>query len=372
RFLGEGAETKAAEARAYLDVKHPGWAGETGLTVETSTVKPESVGVAAALEVSTPEARAYAKELVPMYELWNGGRTKAERLALLAGRVNDYLAQFHVPPVMLDAPNGGRGGAFDQLNWQIEIGADGLAGDTQTPEQFAYVCGVAMHEAVHVRQTFRAARTSPSLAQGRIDKGTYDAAVEMNAGSRPGESMDPASVAWAEGGEMAKAFWGSGAAYRSIVYDVLKTTGADFNAARVAAAKVKGQPRNSPDRAAAAKELVAAKTAYDRAHDAYMMLPEEYPAWKTGKETEAAVKERIHLNDQLALAEATEKAAYERYQQAEQIAIDAAIDETKASPAQQESFDNALARHKKAIEAVEKLRVKIAKLSVAAATGATP
>ncbi len=217
QFTGDGAETRLAQAREYLDVKRPGWAAETGVSLQAGAKAvggPKSLEAIKALERATPEARKRAAQLAPLYEKWTGLNAE-QRLQLLADVVNQQLRQVGVPEV--HPAFGDRGaaenGSMNAKTWELQIKADLLKGHTQTADQFADVCGIAMHEAHHALQLFRAARTNPVLAKQHLDTLVFDAVMKANRGDIPAEKLRVDTLEYAEAAEVRESLWGSGRTY---------------------------------------------------------------------------------------------------------------------------------------------------------------
>jgi len=357
RFTGDGAETRLAEAREYLDVKRPGWATETGVSLQAGPKAvggPKSQQAIHALERATPEARRRAAQLAPLYEKWTGLNAE-QRLQLLADVVNRQLREFGVPDV--HPAFGDRGaaenGSMNAKTWELQIKADLLKGHTQTADEFANVCGIAMHEAHHALQLFRAARTNPVLAKQHLDPLVFEAAMKANRGDIPAEKLRTDTLEYAEAADVRESLWGGGRTYNKEVYTRLDTADAAYTRAMQNFRSVRNLPSNAPMRGVAARDLVAAQAAREAAHDEYMRLPEEVEAWRIGKETEAAVKERLRLDAALAKAKAAEQEAHAAFNKLENPLLDELLDPTKRpSAAAVQAWEQAMNRHQRSVEAV--------------------
>ncbi len=358
RFVGDTAASQLAQAQAYLDTKHPGWARDSAVSLAAGPKAvaggPKSLAAIKALERATPAARKVAAELAPLYEKWTGLKGQ-ERLELLVEVVNRQLWASGAPEVHPAFGNRGAAedGAMIPRTWELQIRADLLKGHTQTPEQFAYACGIAMHEGHHALQMFRAARTNPVLAQPRLDPAVFDAVMKVNRGDLPGESLKVSSLEYAEAADVRESLWGSGRTYNKEVYTRFDTADTAVTMALQNVLAVKGEPRNSHLRQVAVRNYIAAKAARDTVHDEYMRLPEEVEAWRIGKETEAAVKERLRLDAALVTARAAEKAAHDAFNALENPMLAALLDPGRTPSATAvQAFEQAMARHQQAIGVV--------------------
>jgi len=373
RFTGDDADARLAEAREYLDVKRPGWAAETGVSLQAGTKAvggPKSLEAIQALERATPEARKRAAQLAPLYEKWTGLNAE-QRLQLLADVVNQQLRQFGVPDV--HPAFGDRGaaenGSMNAKRWELQIKADLLKGHTQTADQFADVCGIAMHEAHHALQMFRAARTNPVLAKEHLDRLVFEAVMKANRGEIPAEKLRVDTLEYAEAADVRESLWGGGRTYNKEVYTKLDTADAAYNRAVTNCKSVKELPANAPMREVAARDLLAARAARDAAHDEYMRLPEEVEAWRIGKETEAAVKERLRLDAALANAKAAERDAHAAFNKLENPLLNELLDPAKRpSAAAVQAWERAMDRHQRSVQVV---RAIMERRHALAATGKT-
>jgi hypothetical protein len=308
-----------------------------------------------ALRKATPEARQLAARLAPLYENWTG-KSPLDRARMLVEVVNEQLRAAGTPEVTpaLTKAGAGEDGLMKTETWDLFLNSRILEGHTQTPEQFAYACGVAMHEGYHAQQLFRAARTNPIMAKPRFDPGVFQAVVEANAGRRPAEKFGPTSLAYAEAAAVRESMWStSGAANRKKAYARLEAADAALRKAVDNGIKVRREPRGSPIRDVAAKDLWAAKVEFERAHDDYMNLPEEVEAWKAGGAVEAAVSERLRL---LTAARNRERAAWAAYLAAEKDYLHTPMEPRAASTiAAQHAFDVAFKEYRRALAMVKKL-----------------
>ena len=93
-FSATAAPNTWAEAKAFLDTKHP--AGRRRPASRCSRPRRRSHGrleeLRQALEKATPEARLQAARLAPLYEDWRG-QSAMKRLEMLVGVVNEHPAQ---------------------------------------------------------------------------------------------------------------------------------------------------------------------------------------------------------------------------------------------------------------------------------------
>jgi hypothetical protein len=334
RFAGDAADAHLTQAREYLDTKRPGWATDTRIALQAGpkalAADPKSVNAIRALEVATPEARRVADQLAPLYANWTGLSPQA-RLHVIAGVLTRQLRAAGVPDVfpVLGPPAAGEHGRMSPATWELRIHPSLLTGHTQTPEQFAYACGIVMHEGYHALQMFRAARTNPAMAQSRVSPDVYRAALDANSGARPAERLTPGSLEYAEAAAVRESLWNSGQRTWRETYARLDRAEAAMAQAVANAQSVRREARGSPLRDVAARDLWAAIAERDRAHDAYMRLPEEVGAWRTGKETEAAIKERLRLDRLIERARGSVQQVASRVRTAEKPYISAILDPNK-------------------------------------------
>ena len=319
RFLGDAAARHVTEAQAYLDAARPGWAAETGVTLQAGARSvaggPRSAAAAAALEHATPRARRLAARLAPLYENWTG-RSAAERRDLLVGIVNEQLRAAGMPEVKAAFGSGGAGerGRFVPSLWELHLSAELLGGHSQTPEQFAKACETAIHEGHHAMQTFRAA--TDQSRDGREASG--------EGGFQGRDGCEPAGVEGREGQAVCARVGRGGECPGEHVGQRpdppeggLRPDGRRGCAPREDAGSVPHVQEDAPGIAGEAEgDPRCARghaEARDAAHDDYMRLPEEVEAWKIGLETRAAVAERIKLDAQIAKARRDVEAAHEAF-----------------------------------------------------------
>ena len=336
-FAGDTAAEHLTQAQEYLDAKHPGWSADTRVRLHAGAKAvagdPKSFAAARALEVATPEARMVADQLAPLYAHWTGLSAQA-RLHVIAGVLTRRLRAAGVPDVfpVLGPAGAGEDGRMSPATWELRINPNLLTGHTQTPEQFAFVCGVVMHEGYHALQIFRAARTNPALAQSQLDPGVHQAVLDANAGTRPGEQLTAGSLDYAEAVAVRESLWNTGQQARQAAYDRLNLADAALTQALANAQSVRTEARGSPLRNVAAHDLWAAIAERDHAHDEYMRLPEEVGAWRTQKTTEAAVKERLRLDRLIDRANGSVQQSANRVRTAEKPYIAALLDPSKPMP----------------------------------------
>jgi hypothetical protein len=359
RFTGDGADLRLAQAREYLDVKRPGWAAETGLSLQAGAKAvsgPKAQKAIQALERATPEARKMAAKLAPLYENWNGLKGE-QRLQLLVDVVNAQLRAAGVPEVHPAFGNKGAAedGAMIPRTWELQIHADLLKG-THTPDQFAYLCGIAMHEGHHALQMFRAARTNPVLAKPKLDPAVFEAVMKANRGDIPAEKLRVDSLEYAEAADVRESLWGSGRTYNKQTYNRLERADQAYSRALRNYQAVAGLPMEAPMRQVAVRDVTAARQARDAAHDDYMRLPEEVEAWRIGKETEAALKERLRLDAALTKARNAEREAHAAFNRVENPLLAELLDPTKRpSAAAIRAWEDAMTRHHRTLEVIENI-----------------
>lgn len=330
RFTGDAAAQQVAAAKDYLDTKHPGWAAETGVDL---TAGPKAAGgpradaLAAAWEHVSPRARRLAGRLAPLYEKWTG-LDASQRLELLVGVVNEQLRAAGVPPV--NPGFGSRGaaenGRFVPAHWELQINAELLKGHTQSADQFAQACEIAIHEGHHALQTFRAARTNPVLAKDHLDAVAFQAVMDAN---KPGSRAEPiklSALEWVEASGVRESMWGSGKDYNKQVYARMDAADEALTKAHDLWKLYQNLPSGSPERRLVAQRMIDASKARDAAHDEYMRLPEEVEAWKIGLETKAAVAERLRLDAAIAVARDKLRAAYMETNQLRRPVLDRLLD----------------------------------------------
>ena len=354
RFTGDAAAQHLAEAQAYLDTARPGWAAETGVTLQAGPKAvaggPRSDAAAAALEHATPRARQLAARLVPLYEKWTG-LDASQRLELLVGVVNEQLRAIGVPQV--NPGFGSRGaaenGRFVAAHWELQINANLLKGHEQTPEQFAHACEIAIHEGYHALQTFRAARTNPAMAEKHLDKVAFKAVLDANRPGSNAERMNSSALEWVEAAQVRESMWGSGLQHNKDVYAQLDAADDRLTKALDRFKMYKNVSNKNPEKQAVAREILTATRVRDAAHDDYMRLPEEIEAWKIGLETKAAVAERLKLNKldaQIAKAKRDVEAAHEAFTKIEGPLLEQIVS-GKPTPAAQEAWQRALSQERK-------------------------
>ncbi|HYN72733.1 MAG TPA: hypothetical protein VES60_09545, partial [Nakamurella sp.] len=104
-------------------------------------------------------------------------------------------------------------------------------------------------------------------------------------------------------------------------------------------------------------------------HDEYMRLPEEVEAWRIGKETEAAVKERLRLDAALAKAKAAEQDAHAAFNKLENPLLNELLDPTKRpSAAAVQAWERAMNRHQRSVEVVRAIMERRHALATAGKT----
>jgi hypothetical protein len=302
RFAGDAAPQHLAEARAYLDTARPGWAAETGVTLQAGPKAvpggPRSEAAAAALEHATPRGREFAARLVPLYENWTGLNGQ-RRLELLVGVVNEWLRPLGVPEVhpAFGSRGAAENGRFVPGQWELQINASLLKGHEQTPQQFAAACEIAIHEGYHALQTFRAARTNPVMAEKHLDKAAFKAVMDANLPGSQAEKINLSALEWVEAARVRESIWGAGLPHNKDIYTQLDTADERLTEALAKVKLYENRPNSDPDKRAATREMLEATKVRDAIHDDYMNLPEEIEAWKIGLETKAAVAEQLKLNE---------------------------------------------------------------------------
>ena len=153
---------------------------------------------------------------------------------------------------------------------------------------------------------------------------------------------------------MRESLWGSGRTYNKEVYTKLDTADAAYTLAMKNFRSVLGLPTGAPMREVAARDLVAAQAAREAAPHEYMRLPEEVEAWRIGKETEAAVKERLRLDAALAKAKAAERDAHAAFNKLENPLLKELLDPAKRpSAAAVQAWERAMDRHQRSVKVVQ-------------------
>jgi hypothetical protein len=325
RFLGDGGPERLAQAKDFLDTKHPGWDKETGVAL---TESPKAADTAAskdlwtALEKATPEARLQAARLAPLYKEWRG-QSAMKRLEMLLEIVNADLRSFGVPEVFPAIGKKSDAGEMNPKTWELSVRRDLLSGDYQTPDQFAKVCGTVLHEGRHALQMFRAARADLALARNVMHKDVWKAAAEAQVGNRKAEAFEKTSLAYQEGAAAGQSMWGKAKPYRDQVYARLDAAQSQLKAEITRLKEARKLPPDDAKRKAAERDYEWARIEHDQAHDDYMRLPEEVEAWRVGKEAEAAVRERVRLIQRIDTTRTQEIAANVKYLKARQAYTDA-------------------------------------------------
>jgi hypothetical protein len=328
RLSGKGAADQVAKARQYLDALHPGWAKESGLTVEpppTRIEDPHAVKAQKALERElSPEVKSLGSAMGRRYT--DLPATQRARLDTLVAVVNEGVQVSGAPPIRIEPT--GNGPHFNAGTWTIEVPASFATKGHLTPHEFAEICNTIAHEARHARQMFEALRVaSDAEAANMLSSFKPDVAQRARAlgtaGDAAGRRLDPASLDYADARSYYESMWGSGYADRQ----ALLQPGGHLDQARSAKwealakeraaagelAKLRNRPENSLERRIARKKLenatndrVAADAEATRRYDEYRNLAEEIDAWAHGDAVQAATLHYVELRASLDRAQVTE------------------------------------------------------------------
>ena len=270
-------------------------------------------GDAASLRTSTGvDARAagLAAKFAPLYAKWSGMEPTA-RLAEIKRIVNETLEGSGAPGVEVrdGVPEAHRSGKaeFDVETWEITLDRNVIENGALTVEQFSALVDNATHEARHALHHFRGLRAA--LSSGEFVEGSalkpneqaLAAAREANEGS--GKPMQ--ETAYGEALEVYRQTFGPGAEHRVAVKATLKSANASL---RAAVAARDGLPEGSAERAAAEQVVQSQLRRATEAHNAYMALPQETDAWRTGTAVRRAVTEQV-LGKQVSDAKAAKRQA---------------------------------------------------------------
>ena len=96
--------------------------------------------------------------------------------------------------------------------------------------------------------------------------------------------------------------------------------------------------------------------ALEAAHDKYMRLPEEVEAWRIGKETEAALKEKLRLDAALAIAKQAEREAHAAFNRLDNPLLAELLNPAKRpSAAALRAWESAMDRHRATLNAIDAL-----------------
>ncbi len=384
RLTGEGAADRAAQAEAYLDARHPGWAKENGLAVEAAPApqqieNPTAVKEQKALDRElSPEVRALGSAMGRRFH--DLPPTQAGRFEVLLAIVNDAVVASGAPPIRVEPS--GRGPHFDSVNWRIEVPADFGAGAKLTPKQYAEMCNTFAHEARHARQMFEAARTAsgPEATRMAVDfrPDVLQSAQALGpAGNARVAGIDPASLEHADARSYYDSLWGSGATDRRALLE----NGGTLEQSRVAAGEALAKERqaadkmyklrNAPQRSLevrlarralemATEGRVAAEQQRQAKYDQYRNLAEEIDAWAHGDAVQAAVIHYTDLRAGLERAQFSEQNAY-----AHLAAVrDAYLRDPNAGPAAMQDYAQALTRWRTIASDVESRARKLAAVAV--------
>lgn len=367
RFSGERGLQHSTEATAYLDTKSPGWRRELGVAVSAGAQDTGARGtrVARALDQITPEGRRMAERFAPLYETWHT-RGPLDKVRALVQVINDYNRPFGVPDIYPLVGRSENAGQFNWTYWQLEIHPMSVAKRRQTPEEFARLVDTVVHEGRHALDAFRAVRANPQRARGRVAREVLEAALASDLGVRPAESLAPGSLGHDEGLRFSESVWGSGRQHRKQTYEALDAAQDALRRAIREVRRNRGQPRGSDARQEAARFYWAAKTARERAHDAYMRLPEEVEPWRAGREAQAAVRERLALETEIRTVRAQVELTYQRLVRTEDAYVDAALNATAGLAGSERAFERAKRLYELTVAQLTRLRERHAALSAPA------
>lgn len=367
-FAGAEATKNSAEATAYLDLKSPGWRAQTEVAVRAASTDRAAPGarLMRALEQTSPRARLIADRFAPLYQRF-GTYGPMEKLRAVVQVMNDYLRPYGVPDMYPMITRSTNDGQFHWKGWQLEVNMMLVAARNPTPEQFAHLVQVVVHEGHHALDAFRATRVNPARARGRVADEVYEAALAADLKTRPAESLDSKSLAYAAGERFSYSVWGPGRQHRKDVLDRLDASEAALEAAIGDVRSNRGEARNSAMRNDAARQYWAAKSGRERAHDDYMSLPEELGPWGIGQQTQAAMRERLALDREIGAVRAQVDQTFRRLVRTEDAYVTAALEATAGLAGAERAFERAKALYERTVAQLERLRERRAALLAPAA-----
>lgn len=248
----------------------------------------------AAVTVSS-EARAMAVRLAPIHEAWKT-LSPASRPQRLIDAVWAEMAGTGMPkPTALFKPS--EGGLFRKEIWVTEIEGSLMHKTELTPDEFATACEYARHEMEHALQMFRITRREARLHgedattlanRLQIPKSVAEAAIEANTGHRPAEKLE-GTQADADAAAHYESIYGAGNPHREKTLTDLPVVIKELGEAADRVLNAKGARQ-----IAEALDLqLKAVDAYRKTVDDYLALPEEIPAFETGRGVKKAVAEHL-------------------------------------------------------------------------------
>ena len=367
RFTGDQGPQHSTEAMHYLDAKSPGWQRQMGVALHSGGPLLGARGTRAmrALERATPEARLMAARFAPLYETFHT-LGPVDKVRAVVQVINDYNRQFGVPDAFPMIGTTSSDGRFKWKTWQIEIHPMLVAKRNPTPEEFAFLVQTVVHEGRHALDAFRAIRADPQRSQPHVAEEAWEAALATDLGQRPGEALGPGTLAHAEGRQFGESVWGTGQQHRDDVYAALEAADNALAQAVGHVASNRNEPRGSAMRNDAARLYWAAKATQQRAHDDYMRLPEEVEPWRVGKETQAAMRERLALEREIGTVRDQAEDTFRRLTQSEDAYVEAALNQTSSLAGAERAFERAKEVYERTIAQLQRLQQRRAALTAPA------
>jgi hypothetical protein len=211
---------------------------------------------------------------------WDTLATPEARAGALADEVNKKLTASGAPAcnkqvIPLDAA-----GQFDFTTWTLQLGQQAFAKPTITDAEAADAADTVYHEARHAEQWHKMARLmagQKKTAAEIVAKMGIPAAIAADAVGKP---LAPGSTEALIAQGWFDSVYGKGAVARNQTLTELESAGTALEKANE---KFAADPSEANKKKAAAAQL-----RFDKAHAAYMNLPEEADAWRVGGEVTAA------------------------------------------------------------------------------------
>ncbi|WP_203749339.1 hypothetical protein [Cellulomonas chitinilytica] len=393
-FAGDGAAQRVHQATEYLDAKSPGWERQTEVRLvadpastrspTATTVGPGARDAGLVAAHLSPEARALAAELVPLYDSYRAMSPEARFDAVLA-IANRQLTASGAPaliPNHIDNPTPDQLGRQPASTGELHINRDLVSQKDPTPEEFALVCDTIAHEARHHLQWFRMARlhierTMPGKSYAEVqaaraagdavlkdfDPQTVKAAWEAQTGARPAEQFRAGDLHHDAAAAFYESVFGANRAARENIYFTHDVRAKELRMAMKRLEVLEGPnvPENDPQLVDARDRYQEAKALNDRAHNDYEMLIEEIDARTHGQDVARAI-----LHDARMLPQARERArdAYRAFNDADRATKNPARTGrgTRAT-----ARSDAFKRYEEAMEALHRVQQRIEASAAAAA-----
>ena len=393
RFAGDEAAQQVVHATEYLDARSPGWEKQTDVHLvadPASTKSPRATtggrDSSLVLDHLSPEARALAAELVPLYEPFRTMSPEARFDAVLA-IANRQLVASGAPPLIpnhLESPRPDQFGKQPASSWELHINRALVSHRDPTPEQFAAVCDTVTHEARHALQWFRMARLRIERAMPgasyaevraraeadpvlrRFDPQTVKAAWEAQTGARPAESFRPGELQHDAAAAFYESVFGANRADRQRVYDAADDAVRELGVAmrRLRFIEAMELPANDQRLVDARDRYQEAMKAHDKTHQDYELLIEEIDARTHGQDVAAAVLREVRL---LLAARDRSRTAYRVFFDADRATLNPA---RTGREARATARADAFRRYEEAMAELHRIEQRIEAGAAAARTGA--